>query len=213
MTRLAGTGLLADDLYLLAHDDYSGRPRLQARALGVGLAGALLGELMLDGMIRARGGSLVVIAPVAPRDQLARDLLFELAEERERLPTRDWLAFLGPRAAGPVAARLADAGYLTRVSSRRPWRPGRWVPVDADCAFAPVLRIRPVLEARRVREPDVLLAGLAAAVGLSARLLQYGPPEGRRHLDEAVLRLSEPLRDLLAQTQAAVDRALLSHRV
>jgi len=38
VTRLTGTGLIADDLYLLAHDDLSGKPFLQPRALGAGLA-------------------------------------------------------------------------------------------------------------------------------------------------------------------------------
>ena len=44
---LSGTGLVADDLYLMAHDDRSGKPYLQPQALGIGLAGALLAELML----------------------------------------------------------------------------------------------------------------------------------------------------------------------
>ena len=38
---LRGTGLVADDLYLLAHDGQTGRPLLQPRSLGIGLAGAL----------------------------------------------------------------------------------------------------------------------------------------------------------------------------
>lgn len=46
MPQLTGTGRIADDLYLLAHDDATGRPFLQPRALGVGLAGALLAELI-----------------------------------------------------------------------------------------------------------------------------------------------------------------------
>lgn len=213
MARLTGTGLLADGLYLLAHDDTSGRPCLHARALGVGLAGALLAELMLDGMVTVRGGGLIVTARAAPKDQLACNLLAGLVNEPGCLPVRDWLAFLAPRAAGSVARRLAADGYLAHVPSRRPWKAGRWMPVDADSAFAPVIRVRSVLEARPATVPDVVLAGLAAASGLSARLLPYGPPDGRRHLSDAVLRLSPQLRELLAQTQASVDGALLSHRV
>jgi hypothetical protein len=45
MARLRGTGLIADDLYLMAHDDVSGRPFLQPRATGLGLAGGLLAVL------------------------------------------------------------------------------------------------------------------------------------------------------------------------
>ena len=41
----------------------------------------------------------------------------------------------------------------------------------------------------------------------------YLPPNARRRLDEAVGQLDPGLRELIAQTQAAVDSALLSHRV
>ncbi len=47
MAGLSGTGRLADDLYLLAHHERTGRAHLQPRAVGLGLAGALLAELML----------------------------------------------------------------------------------------------------------------------------------------------------------------------
>src|SRR6266705_720914 len=60
---LAGTGLVADDVFLLGHDDRSGRPLLQPRALGIGLAGGLLAELMLAGLIGLRPDGAVVINP------------------------------------------------------------------------------------------------------------------------------------------------------
>ncbi len=52
MTALTGTGRLADDIYLLAHHEVSGRPFLQPRAAGLGLAGGLLAELVLIRAIR-----------------------------------------------------------------------------------------------------------------------------------------------------------------
>jgi hypothetical protein len=67
--------------------------------------------------------------------------------------------------------------------------------------------------ARRATVADVALAGLAAACGLGSRLLPYGPPGGRRRVDYAVRQLCPDLREVVAQTQAAVDSALLSHRV
>jgi hypothetical protein len=42
---------------LLAHDDVTGKPRAHSRVVGLGLAGALLGELMLfNGPVSARAG-------------------------------------------------------------------------------------------------------------------------------------------------------------
>jgi hypothetical protein len=43
---LNGTGQVADDLYLIAHHEVTGKPYPPPRVLGVGLAGGLLAELM-----------------------------------------------------------------------------------------------------------------------------------------------------------------------
>lgn len=122
--------------------------------------------------------------------------------------------FLAATAEEHVARRLGHAGYLTRVPSRRPWRSDRWIPVDADWAFAPLIRVRAVLDGgRTAAASDTLLAGLAAASGLEPRILPYGLPGGRSRLDAAVRQLRPDLRALVAETQAAVDGALLSHRL
>lgn len=64
---LSGTGLMADDLYLLAHDDRTGKPLLPPRPLGTGLAGALLAEVLLSGCIGLRSDTAVVIGYCAGR--------------------------------------------------------------------------------------------------------------------------------------------------
>jgi hypothetical protein len=210
---LTGTGLIADDLYLLAHHDVTGRPFLQPRALRVGLAAALLSELAIDDMIRVRAGQIAVTAVAPPGGELSRHVLRLLLAEPGH-DVGDWLAYLGPAAGELVARRLAAAGYLTRTPSRRPWRPPRWIPLDPDCAFAPHARAGAVLDpSRPAAGRDVVVAGLAAACGLGSRLAPFGPPGARGHLDTAVRRLSPSLRELVAQTQAAVDGALLSHRM
>ena len=182
MVRLTGTGLLADDLYLLAHHDVTGRAYLQPRALGIGLAGGLLAELVFADAIRVGGGHVTQIGGSRAHDRLGQQVLTVLARDREWRPAGEWLVFLAARAADHVAARLADSGYLSQVSSRRPWRAPRWVPVSSDCAFAPLGRMQAVLDpARTAATPDVALAGLAVACGLGPRLLPYGPAGARRH--------------------------------
>jgi hypothetical protein len=86
--------------------------------------------------------------------------------------------------------------------------------VDAECAFAPLARVKSALNP--ALPPNVhgaALGGLAAACGLGSRLALYLPPKTGRALAEVVRRLDPELRELIAQTQAAVDSALLSHRV
>ncbi len=113
-----------------------------------------------------------------------------------------------------LAARLEHAGYLTRVRSRVPGRPGRMVPVNPDWAFAPMTRVRPALDpARQVTAYAAVLAGLAVASGLGFRLNQYQyQPQAGRNATDAVARLLPNLRQLITQTQITVTSAVLSHR-
>jgi hypothetical protein len=209
---LAGTGLAADDLYLMAHHDLTGKPLLQPRPLGLGLAGALLAELMLGGSIGLRYDGVLLAGRTWPGDDLGRRVRDQIAAEPEPRPLTDWLAYLARTAAPDVAARLEQADYLTRVRSWVPWRPGRLTPADPDWAFGPLLRIRSALDRARPFDPrEAVLAGLAVASGLGYRLDQYLTPSDRS-LEEATGYLGPELRELIAQTQAAVDSALLSHR-
>jgi hypothetical protein len=214
MPALSGTGRLADDLYLIAHDDRSGRPHLQPRAAGLGLAAALLAELMLAQAITVTADGVVRTGSPAPTDELSRSVLGLLAGEHDSHQLAGWLAFLARGSVAGVAARLAGSGYLVRAAARWPWRGERWFPADSDCAFAPMGRVKAALDSPR---PDsaqgVVLAGLAAACGLRSRLALYLPPRSYRRLSQAVSNLDPELQDLVAQTQAAVDSAVLAHRV
>ncbi|HWF79624.1 MAG TPA: GPP34 family phosphoprotein [Streptosporangiaceae bacterium] len=212
MARLTGTGLVADDLYLMSHHEVTGRPYLHHRAIGVGLAGALLAELVLAGSIRIWPEGVAPAGRSLPAGELARSVLALVVSERRRVP--DWLAFLARSAERDVARRLEHEKYLTLAGSRRPWRTGRWVPVDPDCAFAPLFRAQAALDpGKPVTVAGATLAGLATACGLGSRLLPYGPKGARRWLDETVRQLAPDLRELIAQTQAATDSLLLSQRV
>ena len=207
---LSGTGRVADDLYLMAHHEVTGKPFVQPRALGTGLAGGLLGELMLGASISLRPDGAVLPGRTWPGDELARHVRDLIAAEHEPHPVWEWLLFMARTAANDVAGRLERSGYVTRSGGRR--RPERWVPVDPDWAFSPLLRVRSALDpASPLSAHGAVLAGLAAACGLSFRLAQYAPPPGRR-LEEALGQLNPRLQELIAQTQAAVDSAVLSHR-
>ena len=100
---LGGTGLIADDLYLMAHHEISGKPFLGPRPLGVGLAGALLAELMLGGHVVVGSDSTVAAGPTGPGDDLARQVRSQIAGEPEPHVVLEWLLFLGQSAAGAWA--------------------------------------------------------------------------------------------------------------
>jgi hypothetical protein len=209
---LGGTGRVADELYLIAHHELTGRPHLAPRAVGLGLAGALLAELVLADAITIEAGTVSSVWPGQAGDQLTAAVAAQIAGEHTH-PVADWLAFLARTAPGDVAARLADAGYLA-PPPRRSWRAARWVPVDPDCAFAPVARLNAALDLSRPGDGQVVaLGGLAAACGLGPRLFLYLPPGARARIDALVPVLGPGLGEVIAQTQAAVDAALLAHRI
>jgi hypothetical protein len=210
---LSGTGLVADDLYLLGHDDRTGRPLLQPRALGTGLAAALLAELLLAGQIGLRHDNAIVITgDVPPEGVPQHPALKQIASEPgpESLPA--WLRFLARGATREVALRLEAAGYLQHIRGRTRWSQGQWIPVNQEWAFAPVLRVRATLDpARPLTTHGATLTGLAIACGLGYRLVQY-QTQVRRTVLDAIAVLDPSLQDLIAQTQTAVDSAVLSHR-
>jgi hypothetical protein len=214
MAALTGTGRFADDIWLLAHHEVSGRPFLQPRAAGLGVAAGLLAELVLIRAIRISGDDVAATSRVRPPDRLMRAVHLRVLGERQRYCARDWLTFLAQTAAEDVACRLAHSGYLAPVRSRRPWGTARWVPVDADCAFAAVIRVKAALDPMRRAAPEsTALAGLAVACGLGPRVLAYGPPRACEELAGRVRLLGPDLRELISQTQAAVDSAVLAHRL
>lgn len=207
---LSGTGRVGDDLYLMAHNDVTGKPLLEPRGLGLGLAGALLGELMLGRSAGLQPDGTVAVGRTWPADELAQRVHRLIAAEQP-LTVRDWLGFLALTAPNDIGRRLGQAGYLAQARRRLPWHRPRWVPVDPDWAFAPLLRVRSALDpSRPFSAPDAALAGLAAACGLRFRIDQYLAPG--RGIPEAIRPLSPDLRELIAETQAAADSSVLSRR-
>ncbi len=210
---LGGTGRLADELYLIGHHEATGRVHLSPRAAGLGLAGALLTELVLADAITVRAGTIESVSPGQADDELTAAVAVQIADETPHRPVSDWLAFLARTAPGDVAARLARAGYLA-PARRRPWHAPRWQPTDPDCAFAPIARLKAALHPDRPGDAQAItLAGLAAACGLGPRLALYLPAGARTRTDALVSLLAPELREVIAQTQAAVDAAVLAHRM
>jgi hypothetical protein len=215
---LVQTELLADQFYLLAHHEATGRALLPGRIDGLGTAAALLGELLLDGYIGVRDGEVFRFGDASPRDFLTSAVLARIDEEGQPLSLRTWLAFFGPQASTGVVARLRSEGVLVRRSSGRLRRHGRWAPIDPHVAAL----VGATLCTRLVRgdEPEersVLLAGLARASGLehdhpTLCELRF-QPEARQRLDQLLAELPAERRVLLGAVEAAIAFAISARRV
>jgi hypothetical protein len=217
---LTRTGLLADDFFLMVHDDLSGHPRLPERILGLGLAGALLCELAVVGAVDVKDD--VVVAATGwdpPTSSLAEEIHREIAGERQRLPVRDWLNYLATWAAERVAERMAAAGLVRRKSSRLKFLgvADRWTPIDTTTASWPAIDVKLKVHNGNAYTHHLVLFGLTRATGLRHPSLWevQSRLEDPAALEETLEPLdgSPSLRQLLAHTEAAVGSAVTSQRI
>src|SRR5258708_9484490 len=86
---------LADELFLVGHDQYSGKPQISDGALDTALAGGVLGELVLAGRLsNGEGTRAVVPDPPPPGEAVAGPALSPLRKHPQRHPLRAAGAYL-----------------------------------------------------------------------------------------------------------------------
>jgi hypothetical protein len=205
---------LADDLYFIVHDDHSGRSRLHPRAVQLGLAAALLGELMLADRITVHSGGIHVCSQQPPADALAHTILDRLVGQQPHSDLRAELPVIAAGATEAVAHRLERAGQVRYVQVRRLARStGRWVPTDPTQAAWRTARLHLLLSSHdEVTWHDVILAALLSAIGAMGRVLRDAEPQARTRLTAILAELPGSVIELVAHTEAAVGNAVLAQR-
>jgi hypothetical protein len=207
--------VLADQFFLIAHEDRTGRSRLHPRATGLGLAAALIGELMLDGRVRIFDGDLHIVSRQPPRDALSHDILDLLIAQPQHRDVRTWLAFLSQDAAVRVGERLMRVGAVEPVTRRKmPSTQTLYMPNNEQqrnaAAWAPMRLANILVRGLDMSISDRVLAGLVAATGLTRHVLWDF--EAHRHalllLPSAIASLPGDLRDLIEYTEASVGSVL-----
>lgn len=206
--------LLADDFFLAAHDDVTGKMRLTDRGVGIGLAGALLAELVLFRKITLQRAHVLVIDRRPVPDALAHLVLEDVLGEPEPRAVRDWLRYLGRNAYELVGQRMVREGLVRLAETRRFRRPAGFRPVDLNAAAWPMVRLAQKLGRReQLMLPDIVLAGLIGATGLDRYLRAEAITEIIDYRSHLVSGLPAPLRVLVAETEAAIGDAVLHHRM
>ncbi|MGH8823731.1 MAG: GOLPH3/VPS74 family protein [Jiangellaceae bacterium] len=204
---------LADEFFFIVHDGQTGKLRLHARAAGLGLAGALVGELVLSGNVDVASGTLNLVDSGPPEDDLAYRILRQLRAERQDRSLHTWLAFLAQGAVERVGVRLTRAGQVEPTKSRRllGGTSVRYLPTDLNEAVWPADRLNQLV---RRGDPlsfsDAMLAGLVAVTGLTRHVWWEGDTVTLRHVSAALASLPMSLREVLAHTEAAVGDTTLS---
>lgn len=214
--RGGAAGRLADDLFLIAHDDYSGKAVVAPKLLDAALAGAVLGELALKSRISILKSQVYVDDHRAWHEPVSDRALGEIVHRGDGHPVRSWLEFLGPHARHQVGDRLVSAGAVRREVSRGLTlrTTVRWVGTDPNRVAVPRVKLAAVLErSDRPLDPRTALLASLVQAGRMVRVLSL--PNRAAAVDRigaARRLLPPPLRDLLDGVDSAIAAAALTIR-
>jgi hypothetical protein len=205
--------LLANDLFLVAHDDY-GKQRLHRSVAKKGLAAALIGELIIAGYTTIRDGHLHYTSTLLPIDPLAGSAILQVRAER-RLPVGDWLTFFATTDLGgvdlydQVGRRLARAGNVH--AHRRRFRQVRYVPVNGNVAARAWASISGALNrGLPMNESETTVAGLIVALDLHREVLTGDRAVVEQQLRDRIAGQPEAIRELICVAEKAVGAAVMT---
>jgi hypothetical protein len=216
---------LADQLFLAAHDHDAGhlRTRLHRAGIELGLAGALLSELVLERRIDVQQGRIELVSRAPLDDILSQtvlaDIVTELNAAKQPHSVRLWLVYLRHLTVTQVRNRLCFNGVLREEPGRTWWggATSHYRAVDTNQALGPEAEVHSLLThelAAANNITPVAFAALADACGLLPRLAWWR--EQRAGLRDRLVQLREQLpralRELADQTEAAVGDAVLGRR-
>ena len=109
---------LADDLFLTAHDTVKGKCLLSPATLGLGLAGALIAELVLWRRIDVLDGKITIIDDRQTGDPATSAVLDQVLREGHHRVVRDWISFLATGIATDLVERTHHIdGWRQRVGT------------------------------------------------------------------------------------------------
>ncbi|WP_250037399.1 GOLPH3/VPS74 family protein [Paractinoplanes maris] len=207
---------LADDLFLTAHDTVKGKCLLSPATLGLGMASALIGELVLWRRVDVVDGKIQIIDDRPTGDPAATAVLDQLLREGHHRAVRDWISFLATGVATDlVERRLARSALVQRQEKRGLFGAKvSFVPSDSMIAGWPATRIRTFIGRGELLDiPDLVLAGLILATGLDQHVFFTLEARGRGQLfDQLKRRLPAMLLELVGQAEAAVGDAVMARR-
>jgi Golgi phosphoprotein 3 (GPP34) len=206
---------LADELFLVGHDQYTGKAQISDGALDTALAGAVLGELVLAGRLSINEDTVVVIRDQRPHGERVSDAaLAEILKQQQSHPVRAWVEYLRDHSRTMVAPRLVHNGMIERVQVRSMLKQTtRYKAVDPLKAAAPQARLRYMLDRPgSLDEQTAVLGSLVLASGLEFVLGGGTGRETRDSLGRMHQMLKTDLQALVIGVESAVAQIALSAR-
>lgn len=203
--------LLADECWLVARDDMTGRPLLPSHMLGIAVASGLLAELLHARILTLRPDGPVVSAMSPPRDPVQRATAERMA--RERHSVESWLRFLARDSEAAVGGRLVAAGVMEERHTRSMLGKRKVEYFSRGLADAswPRIRLAKILTRNQpVEGHDLLLAGWIDTTGMTRHVLWDDTDNvGKRYLEHLVAYLPAELRSLYSTTNKLMNQLML----
>ncbi|MEU3453537.1 GPP34 family phosphoprotein [Micromonospora sp. NPDC006766] len=205
---------LADALFLIGHDEFSGKPHGATDRLDCALAGAALAELMFERRIAVEDGRVVAIDGRLWQEPLTDLLITEIMRREGAHPIRLWIRYLREQLniCERVGTRLATAGVVRREQGRLLGRSIRWPAVDPNQAATPRVRLTALLMRQPSTDLDVetlLLGALIEPVNLGPNVFDAQVSARMRECGKL---LPGVLQSLLGAVVAALDASTVSIR-
>jgi hypothetical protein len=201
---------LADELFLVGHNEYSGKEGVNADVLDTGLAGAVLGEAILQRRVVVTNGRVTVDDPRPWGDPVTDAVIREVVRRGDSYVPRAWIEHLRSDVRDVVGRRLVAAGMVQREESkvgltRRSLV--RYRAIDPLQATRPLVRVSHFLQRpEHIDAQTATLAGIIRSTGLEHRvMLEWSRQEILDGIGAIVIRLPQPLRELLAGLDATVS--------
>ena len=199
---------LADEYFLISHNS-SGQPVLNRAVIGAGLAGAVVGELMLLGELSVADGAARRLSTSEYGEPAYRAVAAALDNSSHSCDLFDLIGRLRRDSPLWISQRLADQQVIRPETSRRLFaRVVRYLVADQGRASEPMTRMMRLMIDQDVT-PDrqsAMLAALMTVTGLDAVLVG---DIHRSRVEERLGRLGRPAMDgEFREVAVSVDRAM-----
>jgi Golgi phosphoprotein 3 GPP34 len=202
-----GDHSLCECLFFLGHDPFTGKPLIRQDILDIGLAGAVIGDLLFDERIALEQATVVLTSRYATGDPIADQVLRLIMGEPAQHGVRDWVTHLSDKIMPTVTESLAARRVITSKQNRGLLRRStQYPPTDLRTASAPRARIRTAMFGRA--NCDLATATLALLTW-SLGVDDICAPELNRKqmtewIDQVKSMIIEPIVSLVAGVDAAI---------
>jgi hypothetical protein len=201
---------LAEQFFLISHDEFSGRPAVSHDLVECGLVGAMFGGLVIEGRLGVKEGKVVVLDGLPGNSELVNKLVRTIDQQPADHRVRTWAEQLGSYIYPLVAERLVAAGTLRRDRGRSVLGRAaeRYPAVDLYHAARPRLLLNHVIRHREEMDLDqAVVIALLAAVGIEGVL---GLDMNRDVLRSLINSLVNAMPTQLQELMAGIDETVAS---